>query len=259
MKKMKTRNLFAIIASCCTVAISAIAFSIISNVNADSEDTQFSNNSVILGDADLNGTLNVRDCAFIASRIAKGRANELPGNSDYNKDGKINVRDAASIAHDIACIGKTEITETLPAETHLSTTTTTTVTTTTVSDTETTVETSNVTTPITTETEPLTTEHVHNYVAVYVEEPIYEKHYICYTGDYDMTVMYQEYVEEHGEISFGMWEASVFNPFIWNTYGTTANAGFREKWVQVGTETIFKWGECECGAYTTVEEICTKP
>lgn len=254
---MKTRNLFAIIASCCTVAISAIAFSIISSVNADSEDTQLSDNNVILGDADLNGTLNVRDCAFIASRIAKGRANELPSNSDYNKDGKINVRDAASIAHDIAYIGKTEITETLPAETYISTTTTTTVTTTTVSNTETTVETT--TTPVTTETKPVTTEHVHNYVAFYVEEPIYEKHYICDTGNYDITVMYYEYVEENGEIAFSEWKTSIFNPFIYNTYGTSASTGFREKWVQVGTETIFKWGECECGAYTTVEEICTKP
>lgn len=258
---MKTRNLLAIIASCCTVAISAIAFSIISSVNADSEDTQLSDNNVILGDADLNGTLNVRDCAFIASRIAKGRANELPGNSDYNKDGRINVRDAASIAHDIAYIGKTEITETLPAETYISTTTTTTVTTTTVSDTETTVETTVETTtaPVTTETAPVTTEHVHNYVAVYEETPIYEKHYICDTGNYDMTVMYQEYVEEHGEISFLEWDAGVFSPFIYNTYGIYASTGFSEHWVQVGTETIFKWGECECGAYTTVEEICTKP
>ena len=245
---MKTRNLLAIIASCCTVAISAIAFSIISNVNADSEDTQPSDDNVILGDADLNGTLNVRDCAFIASRIAKGTANELPGNHDYNQDGQINVRDAASIAHDIAHIGKTEITETLPAETYISTTTTTTVTTTTVSDTETTVETSNTTTPVTTETEPVTTEHVHNYVAVYEDKPIYEKHYICYTGDYDMTVMYQEYVEKNGEISFFKWETSVFNPFIWNTYGITANAGFREKWVQVGTEQELIYYECECGA-----------
>ena len=256
---MKTRNLLAIIASCCTVIISAIAFSIISNVNADSADTQLSDNSVILGDADLNGTLNVRDCAFIANRIAKGRANELPGNSDYNKDGKINVRDAASIAYDIARIGKTEITETLPVETHLSTTTTTTVTTTTVSDTETTIETTAVTTttPVT-ETEPVTTEHVHNYVAVYEETPIYEKHYISNIGNYDMTVMYQEYVKEHGEISFMIWEGSVFDPFIYETHGQLTT-GFREKWVQVGTETIFKWGECECGAYTTVEEICTKP
>lgn len=53
---------------------------------------------VIKGDANNDGKLNVRDCAFIASKLSIGKTNELLKQSDYNVDGKINVRDAAAIA-----------------------------------------------------------------------------------------------------------------------------------------------------------------
>ena len=55
-----------------------------------------------LGDANLDSTVNVRDCALIASSIASGKADSLPDTADYNKDGKKNVRDAAAISKDLA-------------------------------------------------------------------------------------------------------------------------------------------------------------
>lgn len=56
----------------------------------------------LTGDANADGTVNVRDCAFIASALAKKQNDQLPAQSDYNEDGKINVRDAAALAHDLA-------------------------------------------------------------------------------------------------------------------------------------------------------------
>ncbi len=57
----------------------------------------------LLGDANLDGKVNVRDCAAIASALANGTADKLPQkNSDYNQDGKVNVRDAAALAADLA-------------------------------------------------------------------------------------------------------------------------------------------------------------
>lgn len=57
----------------------------------------------LLGDANLDGKVNVRDCAAIASALAKGKAADLPQkNADYNQDGKVNVRDAAALAADLA-------------------------------------------------------------------------------------------------------------------------------------------------------------
>ena len=55
-----------------------------------------------IGDANNDGTVNVRDCALIASSIANGKADSLPDTADYNKDGKKNVRDAAAISKDLA-------------------------------------------------------------------------------------------------------------------------------------------------------------
>ena len=52
----------------------------------------------ILGDANLDGVLNVRDAAFISNKLSQGKGAQLPSNSDYNQDNKINIRDAASIA-----------------------------------------------------------------------------------------------------------------------------------------------------------------
>ena len=50
--------------------------------------------------------LSVRDCSFIASMLAKNKADQLPETADFNKDGKINVRDAAAIANYLASKNK---------------------------------------------------------------------------------------------------------------------------------------------------------
>ena len=55
-----------------------------------------------LGDANDDGKTNVRDCAFIASALAKGNAESLPPVADYNLDGSRDVRDAAAISKDLA-------------------------------------------------------------------------------------------------------------------------------------------------------------
>ena len=55
-----------------------------------------------IGDANGDSITNVRDCAFIANALSKGKADTLPEAADYNKDGKKNVRDAAAISKDIA-------------------------------------------------------------------------------------------------------------------------------------------------------------
>lgn len=61
-------------------------------------------NNYVLGDANNDGKVNVRDAAFIASSIAKGiqiSPIENPA-ADYNLDGKVNVRDAAAIASSLS-------------------------------------------------------------------------------------------------------------------------------------------------------------
>ncbi|MGN0613226.1 MAG: lectin-like protein, partial [Porcipelethomonas sp.] len=60
----------------------------------------------ILGDANIDGKVNVRDAAFIAQKLAQGKANELTIAADFNEDGTINVRDAAAIAKFLATGGK---------------------------------------------------------------------------------------------------------------------------------------------------------
>ncbi len=50
------------------------------------------------GDANGDTITNVRDCAFIASALAKGEGSTLSESADFNKDGKVNVRDAAALA-----------------------------------------------------------------------------------------------------------------------------------------------------------------
>lgn len=58
--------------------------------------------SVLLGDANSDGTLNVRDCALIASKLSANKTADLPKQSDFNNDNMINVRDAAAIAKKLA-------------------------------------------------------------------------------------------------------------------------------------------------------------
>lgn len=57
------------------------------------------------GDANSDGLLNVRDCAYIAQSLACGRT--LPSSADYNSDGKANIRDAAAIASALTGGGST--------------------------------------------------------------------------------------------------------------------------------------------------------
>jgi len=52
----------------------------------------------VLGDANKDGVLNVRDCAYIAFMLAQSKGSELPAESDYNTDETIDVRDASAIA-----------------------------------------------------------------------------------------------------------------------------------------------------------------
>ena len=56
----------------------------------------------VIGDANGDGVLNVRDAAYIAKTLAQGKGDELPSAADFNKDGKVNVRDAAAIAKHLA-------------------------------------------------------------------------------------------------------------------------------------------------------------
>lgn len=58
----------------------------------------------VLGDANGDNKFNIRDAAYIASRLAKGIAinvRENPG-ADYNQDNVVNVRDAAKMASALA-------------------------------------------------------------------------------------------------------------------------------------------------------------
>ncbi len=56
----------------------------------------------IKGDANGDNKLNVRDCAYIARMLAKGKKEEIPENADFNGDEIIDVRDAAAIARYLA-------------------------------------------------------------------------------------------------------------------------------------------------------------
>lgn len=57
---------------------------------------------ITLGDLNGDNKINIRDCAFIARKIAEGNAADLPDSADYNKDGVINIRDAAALAKELA-------------------------------------------------------------------------------------------------------------------------------------------------------------
>ena len=54
------------------------------------------------GDANSDGKVSVRDCAYIAKILAVGKSKNLPVKADYNLDGKRNVRDAAALACSLA-------------------------------------------------------------------------------------------------------------------------------------------------------------
>ena len=56
----------------------------------------------VTGDANFDGKVTVRDCAYIAGCLSRGKADVLPDCADYNGDGRINVRDAAAISKYLA-------------------------------------------------------------------------------------------------------------------------------------------------------------
>lgn len=118
-------------------------------------DITFSNIEILRGDANNDGKINVRDCAFIASKLAQGKTNELTPAADINGDGKVNVRDAAALASSLAGGNKQDPTE--PATpTEPNTEPTVTVTTTTPVQSGTSTETTR--TVVTDPTEPAVTE-----------------------------------------------------------------------------------------------------
>ncbi len=56
----------------------------------------------LCGDANDDGDITVRDCAYIARFLAENKKDELPAWADYNGDGEISVRDAAGLSRAIA-------------------------------------------------------------------------------------------------------------------------------------------------------------
>ncbi len=52
----------------------------------------------VIGDANDDGKLNIRDAAFIAIMCASGTRDKIPSWADFNGDGQLNIRDAAAIA-----------------------------------------------------------------------------------------------------------------------------------------------------------------
>ena len=64
------------------------------------EESTSETSPILLGDVNSDNEVNVRDCAYIARKLAEDKADELfPETADYNRDEVINVRDAASIAN----------------------------------------------------------------------------------------------------------------------------------------------------------------
>lgn len=56
----------------------------------------------IIGDANSDYSVDVRDCSYIAKMLSSNRPGMLRDVCDYNKDGNKNVRDAAAIARILA-------------------------------------------------------------------------------------------------------------------------------------------------------------
>ena len=63
----------------------------------------FTASAAVNGDANSDGKLNVKDCAFIAHALAYNE--ELPESADYNLDGKRNIIDAVAIASSLSTKG----------------------------------------------------------------------------------------------------------------------------------------------------------
>ena len=58
--------------------------------------------TAVIGDANFDGKVNVRDAAFIALYVSKHNEIKLPQSADYNDDGFVNIRDAAAISRGIS-------------------------------------------------------------------------------------------------------------------------------------------------------------
>ena len=67
-------------------------FPSVNNITANADDT-------LIGDANNDGNLDIRDSSFISRMLARMKTKELPMSADYNQDGSINIRDAAAIAN----------------------------------------------------------------------------------------------------------------------------------------------------------------
>lgn len=55
--------------------------------------------AAIVGDANNDGEINIRDAAYIASHLSKGRS--LSSEADFNGDGKVDIRDASAIVNSL--------------------------------------------------------------------------------------------------------------------------------------------------------------
>jgi len=60
------------------------------------------NDTYIIGDANSDYSVDVRDCSYIAKMLSSNLPGMLRDVCDYNKDGNKNVRDAAAIAQSLA-------------------------------------------------------------------------------------------------------------------------------------------------------------
>ncbi len=72
------------------------------NAIEEISDVTVSKDVKIVGDANGDNEITIRDCLFIARKLAHREATDLPDSADYNKDGKKNIKDAADLAKDIA-------------------------------------------------------------------------------------------------------------------------------------------------------------
>ncbi len=83
-----------------TTTVTEITTTTVTEVTTTTTTTEAS--VYLLGDVNEDGIVNVRDCAFIARKLAEGKANELLLElADFNGDGKVNVRDCSNIANEL--------------------------------------------------------------------------------------------------------------------------------------------------------------
>ena len=99
-----TTNILAVIGDktlSCKVAVSTTTVTT-TYVTTTTTTTTTTGVSKPSGDADGDGKVSVRDCAYIAKMLANGKGKDIPMTADFNGDGKVDVRDAAAIARYLA-------------------------------------------------------------------------------------------------------------------------------------------------------------